>query len=52
MAGMTTAAAVAGNTVVLKPSPDAPVIAAVFVDLLHEAGFPPGVVNFAPGDHT
>ena len=49
MAGMTTAAIVAGNTVVLKPSSDSPVIAAVFVDLLHEVGIPPGVVNFVPG---
>ncbi len=49
MAGMTTAALVAGNTVVLKPSSDSAVIAAQFVDLLHEAGLPPGVVNFVPG---
>jgi 1-pyrroline-5-carboxylate dehydrogenase len=49
MAGMTTAALVAGNTVVLKPSSDSAVIAAVFVDLLHEVGLPPGVVNFVPG---
>jgi len=49
MAGMTSAAIVAGNTAILKPSSDAPVIAAVFVDLLHEAGLPPGVVNFVPG---
>ena len=49
MAGMTAAAVVAGNTVVLKPSSDSPVIAAVFVDLLHEVGLPPGVVNFVPG---
>jgi 1-pyrroline-5-carboxylate dehydrogenase len=49
MAGMTAAALVAGNTVVLKPSSDAPAIAAVFVALLHEAGLPPGVVNFVPG---
>lgn len=49
MAGMTTAAIVTGNTVVLKPSSDAAVIAAVFVDLLHEVGLPPGVVNFVPG---
>jgi 1-pyrroline-5-carboxylate dehydrogenase len=49
MAGMTSAALVAGNTVVLKPSSDSPAIAAVFVDLLHEAGLPPGVVNFVPG---
>jgi 1-pyrroline-5-carboxylate dehydrogenase len=49
MAGMTTAAVVAGNTVCLKPSEDASVIAAVFVDLLLEAGIPAGVVNFVPG---
>jgi 1-pyrroline-5-carboxylate dehydrogenase len=49
MAGMTSAALVAGNTVVLKPSSDSPVIAAAFVNLLHEIGLPPGVVNFVPG---
>ncbi|MGR4064782.1 MAG: L-glutamate gamma-semialdehyde dehydrogenase [Vulcanimicrobiaceae bacterium] len=49
MIGMTAAAIVCGNTVVLKPSSDAPVIAAWFVDLLHEVGVPPGVVNFVPG---
>ena len=50
MAGMTAAAVVTGNTVCLKPSPDAAVIAAEYVDLLHELGLPPGVVNFVPGD--
>jgi 1-pyrroline-5-carboxylate dehydrogenase len=49
MAGMTCAALAAGNTVVLKPSSDAPLIAAAFVDLLHEVGLPPGVLNFTPG---
>jgi 1-pyrroline-5-carboxylate dehydrogenase len=49
MAGMTSAAVVTGNTVVLKPSSDSAVIAAWFVDLLHEAGVPEGVVNFVPG---
>ncbi|MBV9233680.1 MAG: L-glutamate gamma-semialdehyde dehydrogenase [Candidatus Eremiobacteraeota bacterium] len=49
MAGMTAAAIVCGNTVVLKPSSDSPVIAAWFVDLLSEAGVPDGVVNFVPG---
>jgi len=49
MAGMTTAAIVAGNTVVLKPSSDSPVIAAAFIELLHEVGLPPGVVNLVPG---
>jgi len=49
MIGMTAAAIVCGNTVVLKPSSDAPVIAARFVDLLAEAGVPAGVVNLIPG---
>ena len=49
MVGMTSAAIVTGNTIVLKPSSDAAVIAAWFVDLLHEVGVPPGVVNFIPG---
>ncbi len=50
MAGMTSAAVVTGNTVVLKPSSDSAVIAAWFVDLLHEVGVPNGVVNFVPGN--
>src|SRR5580765_22810 len=49
MAGMTTAAVVTGNTVVLKPSSDAPTIAYKFFELLQEAGMPPGVVNFMTG---
>jgi 1-pyrroline-5-carboxylate dehydrogenase len=49
MAGMTAAAIVCGNTVVLKPSPDAPTIAARFLDVLEEAGMPPGVVNLCQG---
>ncbi|HEX8711835.1 MAG TPA: L-glutamate gamma-semialdehyde dehydrogenase [Terracidiphilus sp.] len=49
MAGMTSAAIVAGNTVILKPSSDAPTIAAKFVEVLEEAGMPDGVVNFCPG---
>src|SRR5277367_687422 len=49
MAGMTAAAIVTGNTVVLKPSIDSPTIAAKFMELLEEAGMPPGVVNLCPG---
>jgi 1-pyrroline-5-carboxylate dehydrogenase len=49
MAGMTGAAIVTGNTVVLKPSSDAPTIAYKFFELLEEAGMPPGVVNFMTG---
>jgi 1-pyrroline-5-carboxylate dehydrogenase len=49
MAGMTAAAIVTGNTVVLKPSSDAPTIAYKFFELLEEAGMPPGVVSFMTG---
>jgi 1-pyrroline-5-carboxylate dehydrogenase len=49
MAGMTAAAIVCGNTVILKPSGDAPTIAAIFFRLLEDAGMPDGVVNFCPG---
>jgi len=49
MAGMTSAAIVTGNSVVLKPSSDAPVIAAQFVALLESLGLPKGVLNFLPG---
>ena len=49
MSGMTAAAIVTGNTVVLKPSSDAPTIAYKFFELLEEAGMPAGVVNFMTG---
>ncbi len=49
MAGMTMAAIVCGNTVILKPSTESPTIAARFFELLQEAGMPDGVVNFCPG---
>ncbi|HEY0320175.1 MAG TPA: L-glutamate gamma-semialdehyde dehydrogenase [Pyrinomonadaceae bacterium] len=49
MAGMTAASIVTGNTVVLKPSSDAPTIAYKFFELLEEAGVPAGVVNFTTG---
>jgi 1-pyrroline-5-carboxylate dehydrogenase len=50
MAGMTAASIVSGNTVILKPSVDAPTIAAKFMELLEEAGLPDGVVNLCPGE--
>ena len=48
-AGMTTAALVTGNTVVLKPASTAPVCAAKVVEVLHEAGLPRNALNFLPG---
>ncbi len=50
MAGMTCAAIVTGNTVVLKPSDDSPVIAAKFMELMEAISLPPGVINFLPAD--
>ncbi|MFY9558143.1 MAG: L-glutamate gamma-semialdehyde dehydrogenase [Blastocatellia bacterium] len=49
LGGMTMASVVTGNTVVLKPSSESPVIAARFMELCEEASLPPGVVNFVPG---
>ncbi len=40
LAGMTVAALVTGNTVVMKPSSETPTIAAQFAGVLREAGFP------------
>jgi aldehyde dehydrogenase (NAD+) len=42
-------ALICGNTVVLKPATDTPALAARFVELLHEAGIPEGVVNIVHG---
>jgi len=44
-----TPALVCGNTVVLKPAEDTPLLAQRFVDLLHEAGLPEGVVQIVHG---
>lgn len=49
LTGMTTAAVVSGNTVLLKPASTTQVIAYKFVEVLEEAGLPAGVVNFIPG---
>jgi len=42
-------ALVAGNTVVLKPSSDAPLSAVKFGEALRDAGLPPGVFNLVTG---
>ena len=39
----------AGNTVILKPAEWSPLSASVLADLIHEAGFPPGVFNIVQG---
>lgn len=48
--GMTVAAIVTGNVVLLKPSSLTPVIAAKFVELMEEVGVPKGVIQFVPGN--
>ena len=49
LCGMTTAALAAGNAVIMKPSGQSAVIAAVFGRILREAGVPPGAINCLPG---
>ncbi len=49
LAGMTCAGLVAGNTVIIKPSSETPVIASKFAELLLEAGFPPKSFCFLTG---
>lgn len=49
LAGLTSSALAAGNTVTIKPSSQSSVTAALFVDILHQAGIPKGAVNFLPG---
>ncbi len=49
LTGMSMAAVVTGNTIVLKPSSDSPAIASQFVKICEEVGFPPGVINLLTG---
>jgi RHH-type transcriptional regulator, proline utilization regulon repressor / proline dehydrogenase / delta 1-pyrroline-5-carboxylate dehydrogenase len=48
LTGMTSAALVAGNPVIVKPAGPTPVTAARMVGILEAAGAPPGTVNFLP----
>jgi RHH-type proline utilization regulon transcriptional repressor/proline dehydrogenase/delta 1-pyrroline-5-carboxylate dehydrogenase len=49
LAGMTTAALVTGNTAIMKPAEQSPIIAAKLMDIFLEAGVPPGAVSYLPG---
>jgi 1-pyrroline-5-carboxylate dehydrogenase len=49
LAGMSSAAIVAGNTIILKPSSDSPLIGWKFVEIMEEVGLPAGVLNFVTG---
>jgi len=49
LTGMTLAAVVTGNTVVLKPSSDSPLIGYKLMEIMKEAKLPAGVINFVAG---
>ena len=49
-ANLATAPALMGNTVLWKPSPTQQLAASLTMELLEEAGLPPGVINMLPGD--
>jgi 1-pyrroline-5-carboxylate dehydrogenase len=49
LVGTVVSALVCGNTVVLKPSSETPIIAAKFVEALHEAGLPPRALALCVG---
>ncbi|HKB90594.1 MAG TPA: proline dehydrogenase family protein, partial [Opitutaceae bacterium] len=49
LCGMVVGPVVAGNAVIMKPAEQTSIIAAVFMDLLTEAGVPAGVVNLLTG---
>jgi 1-pyrroline-5-carboxylate dehydrogenase len=49
LCGMTSAAWIAGNTVVLKPASITPMMGWVYMEIVREAGLPDGVVNFLSG---
>ncbi len=48
LVGMTMGPVAAGNTVVLKPSSQTPMVAAVFMEAVAAANIPDGVINFLP----
>lgn len=50
LTGMTAAAVVTGNTVILKPASLTPVTGARVMQVFEDAGVPGGVINFLPGD--
>ena len=49
LAGMTSAAIVAGNSVLLKPASTAPAVAWQVYKIFEDVNLPPGVLNFIPG---
>jgi len=49
LVGMSVGALITGNTVIIKPASDTPIIGYKIVEIMMEAGIPNGAVNFVPG---
>jgi len=49
LTGLTAAALVTGNTVVMKPAEQSSIVAAKLMEVARDAGIPRGVINFLPG---
>jgi 1-pyrroline-5-carboxylate dehydrogenase len=49
LVGMAIGPVMAGNTIVVKPASNTPVIGARWMEMVAEAGMPPGVINYIPG---
>ena len=49
LVGMSVGALITGNTVIIKPASDTPIIGYKIVEIMIEAGVPNGVINFVPG---
>ena len=49
LVGMVVGPVAAGNTVVLKPASNTPMVGWGFMQIAAEAGLPPGVINYVPG---
>ncbi|HAX81430.1 MAG TPA: L-glutamate gamma-semialdehyde dehydrogenase, partial [Actinobacteria bacterium] len=47
--GMAMGPVLAGNTIVIKPASNTPVIGARWMEMVAEAGMPDGVINYVPG---
>jgi RHH-type proline utilization regulon transcriptional repressor/proline dehydrogenase/delta 1-pyrroline-5-carboxylate dehydrogenase len=50
LSGMTAAALVTGNPVIMKPAEQSSVVGAKLMEVFREAGLPSGVVSYLPGD--
>jgi len=49
LVGMAVGPVAAGNTVVVKPASNTPILGFRFMEMVAEAGVPPGVINYVPG---